>query len=1581
MGSALARLTGGDDDKRDENSYMEKRKVNINDAPKVKVPEGNQGKIKKVDFYPENFLEHAVYQKLLQSASMYGVDEDKIKELFLRLCNPWDVSYATVVIRKFLSETHPRFRYLLRRIILKNVNGVARLLFEDAVMMILQLCGADYGTLIMTTLESLRDFKTLDVTNVRAVLRYINGDEHMENILRYVAAHLHAPDAPFHHFSAFVQLCVRYPALVFPIIVMQRSLQRRFFGMRFWRSYHTRVGTMLFSNDFSKADSVMVMCRVLMLETVSLNATPFQFGTPQTAREPPEKLLEEVKRRAEAKKERKRIQMEAEREQAAKLAAEAAELKAAEELQFALEKEDLKRVQRRIEMEREESFWDGGAGKEKRELALKKEDEDKKKRFKKMIKTYGEKRATTMMLEEARKEAWLWMWRKVRRGFLGSLALAKFSYTMRSKEKEKLRKARWRKLYAIFLHSWAAARFKAQLLEKNGGTVGQLAKVLLSDEDQARNREASVAANKLNVVTNDAIDFLPRVVSKSTVAEQLAFAMKEAAEKAKAASIRRKARWRKLYLVFIQSWAVARFKASLDAKRIKMEAAARSEALRLDTPLVTDYDKARRLESVKAASKLSSALKAGRVDDLAKEILDDTSIAKVERDQGLATKEDVAGQLAKSLKEAAAAASASVSGNSNQIHQDLKPNVKKKKKIDDGVIRFSRFLSRLAHDARELYKDEIEAKKKAVRWANDVKFEAEKSSEGENQSNVHNELVPYLPEGNDVPSLSASTTTALVEYVPPSSTDLVPFAEKEQGGSTSIVQSVPDLTGAASGSKTIVKSTIGFTPSSTQVTRTAFDTKMRLIAFTFGSGYSDKRSYNGGKDLFNSDKTLPMPVPVRVPDFLLSNVHPAGVVCKYSSLQIVKVVLANFASGAGSVYGLARVPCLLCGRTIRHVDDLLDEIDDVDDDSVAPDEEEVDSVDNEERQDDDDDFDSLVDPHEENEEVVEDDNSSWKEEDEMNLPPDERIEGRRVDETGSSKFRLIPPKKEKLCAVEAEPEAEPEAAVDEEVEVIEPENVVEVSAIDNDNDNGHRSRTISVSSESGLTIVSTTSSGRPVYRGRKNRSHSVDSLVSRGSKTLLAEASDLVQTDSGGDDVKDSGVVSPPISAEEKRLMRIRAGAKRSRLLARGKYTEALAESRGGDAAKERLDIAARRNMEINKRVQLVKQELAFAQERAVEIRLDMEKKAKAKEAAILERMNSLRGGAGNPDISALSTDLKPKSFHEEAKLELLKVEEHDLALSLAVQVVNAKSLTDPNCIVLATGSTPGTVAGFPRSFATAERKAKFEAEEKERQKLIEKDMEREKIKIAKSLEKLRREKELAHQRAIDMAYRGAKENWNALDDDEKLQKKREYIEKRQVFAKSTAKNTGFCGECDVYCKRQMAHMFGYKVAQMCLDAAVVKPNFDDDILRHSRAARLQGQPLVSAPIPSDYEWRQEQKANDLNEKLLKARKDGDSDDLTIAEVEEQLRSMREFKKKKVYEYPDDKFIEMFDDESKRFFYYNATTGISQWTKPEKYDVCLDSDQKAEEEKIAAEAAKLLEEAAIRSSRFSKQSKKVSRNT
>ena len=78
---------------------------------------------------------------------------------------------------------------------------------------------------------------------------------------------------------------------------MQRSVQRRFLGLRYWRRVHARIGTQLFPPDFSRVDAEMVTSRVLMLECVSLNATPFEFGTERTRTEPHEKTLEEAARR------------------------------------------------------------------------------------------------------------------------------------------------------------------------------------------------------------------------------------------------------------------------------------------------------------------------------------------------------------------------------------------------------------------------------------------------------------------------------------------------------------------------------------------------------------------------------------------------------------------------------------------------------------------------------------------------------------------------------------------------------------------------------------------------------------------------------------------------------------------------------------------------------------------------------------------------------------------------------------------------------------------------------------------------------------------------------------------------------------------------------------------------------------------------------------------------------------------------------------------------------------------------------------------------------------------------------------
>jgi hypothetical protein len=217
---------GEKEEKKDEKEEEEEeREYEPDNAPFVRVPDGTDGKTKLLRFLPENFLEVSAYQDLLTHAQKFGIEEEEIQVLFLRLCSPYDVSLGTVVLKRFFREFDPRFRKLLRRIVLQRAKGLPRMLFEDVARFVLDLCAMDYGNLVLKTLSSLREFEVLDVVNVRAIVRYMTGDGDMSTLLRLFAAHLFSqPSAPYHHFSAFVQLAVRYPALV---CVSQRWCWRR----------------------------------------------------------------------------------------------------------------------------------------------------------------------------------------------------------------------------------------------------------------------------------------------------------------------------------------------------------------------------------------------------------------------------------------------------------------------------------------------------------------------------------------------------------------------------------------------------------------------------------------------------------------------------------------------------------------------------------------------------------------------------------------------------------------------------------------------------------------------------------------------------------------------------------------------------------------------------------------------------------------------------------------------------------------------------------------------------------------------------------------------------------------------------------------------------------------------------------------------------------------------------------------------------------------------------------------------------------------------------------------------------------
>ena len=168
----------------------------------------------------------------------------------------------------------------------------------------------------------------------------------------------------------------------------------------------------------------------------------------------------------------------------------------------------------------------------------------------------------------------------------------------------------------------------------------------------------------------------------------------------------------------------------------------------------------------------------------------------------------------------------------------------------------------------------------------------------------------------------------------------------------------------------------------------------------------------------------------------------------------------------------------------------------------------------------------------------------------------------------------------------------------------------------------------------------------------------------------------------------------------------------------------------------------------------------------------------------------------------------------------------------------------------------------------------------------------------------------------------GAAAEWAALTDDERRRRKRELVECEQVFPKNAARNTGFCGECDTYLLRLCADLFGYKLAHLLLTAATVKPNVEADMVRHTKAARLQGQPLLQGkPLSDEALMQLEAESRRLEDEARELSAEGGAANSNLTRA--QLFAADSYKRAKraVYEYPDDNFIELFDEESRRFFY------------------------------------------------------------
>jgi hypothetical protein len=115
-----------------------------------------------------------------------------------------------------------------------------------------------------------------------------------------------------------------------------------------------------------------------------------------------------------------------------------------------------------------------------------------------------------------------------------------------------------------------------------------------------------------------------------------------------------------------------------------------------------------------------------------------------------------------------------------------------------------------------------------------------------------------------------------------------------------------------------------------------------------------------------------------------------------------------------------------------------------------------------------------------------------------------------------------------------------------------------------------------------------------------------------------------------------------------------------------------------------------------------------------------------------------------------------------------------------------------------------------------------------------------------------------------------------------------------------TRSNNGFCDQCDVYIHKALVEAFGYKVAATIHKATSVPAPLDREVALRSALARMERRPLRGLiPPPSGPIG-----AKDRPQEIV---------------------------------YDDDNFLEMFDDATEEFFYYNVATGKSQWTRPARY--------------------------------------------
>lgn len=249
--------------------------------PQFEVPCGPRGICSApVAFLPHTVLPRQVWEQLKAESLQRGVSEYHLQTIFLQLCDHRDeASFGTVRVEMFLGLFRNNYFRLLRRMVRVQTCGRRpRVLFESITRLILDICSMDYYTLVVVTTRIVAGSDVVDADGIRAIVRYVSND-HLDTFSKALCKLLVCHQGVPHMIPAIVQLAIRYPCLFFPVLQMQRALQRRFIGARFWFDFHRRNHSLLFPADMTYSALKTITARQIVLELISSMARPLVVGT------------------------------------------------------------------------------------------------------------------------------------------------------------------------------------------------------------------------------------------------------------------------------------------------------------------------------------------------------------------------------------------------------------------------------------------------------------------------------------------------------------------------------------------------------------------------------------------------------------------------------------------------------------------------------------------------------------------------------------------------------------------------------------------------------------------------------------------------------------------------------------------------------------------------------------------------------------------------------------------------------------------------------------------------------------------------------------------------------------------------------------------------------------------------------------------------------------------------------------------------------------------------------------------------------------------------------------------------------